>query len=100
MTPKEFQKLDIKKKAHHLSLLYFKGKCFCGRRPTPDYFKLRNTFLKAPEGDLTEMYTYLLDTKDRPPLTELWNCCRLHNEAKLQSHAVSDYERADVYELL
>lgn len=100
MTPKEFRKLDTKKKAHHLSILYFKGDCFCNGRPSKEYFKLRQTFLKADEGDLTEMYMYLLDTESRPPLSDLWRCCRQYNQNKSQNHQVRDYKKVSIDELL
>ena len=66
MTPKEFRGLPISKKAHRLTMLYFKGKCFQHGKPTPAYFKLRSTFLKAKEADLVDMYSYLLDVDERP----------------------------------
>lgn len=100
MTPEDFKKLDTQKKAHHLSLLYFKGHCFSHGRPSSGYFKLRSTFLKANDGDLTEMYMYLLDNGERPPLKDLWQSCRLFNESKRQNHVASDYERVDAHELL
>ena len=99
MTPIEFSKLDIKKQAHHLTLLYFKGQCFQRGKPVTGYFQLRSTFLKAKQEDLNEMFLYLSGTNERPSLKELWQGCKLWNQEKIQSHAVSDYEPLSVEEL-
>lgn len=99
MTPIEFSKLDIKKQAHRLTLLYFKGQCFQCGKPVTGYFQLRSTFLKAKQEDLTEMFLYLSGTDDRPPLKELWQGCKLWNQEKIQDHAVGDYEPLSVEEL-
>lgn len=100
MTPSDFNALDIKKKAHWLTLKYFNGDCFEHRRPTQGYFKVRSTFLKAKESDLTEMFLFLSGTDNRPALKELWHGCRQWNQEKLQKHPVSDYEPIDIKELL
>lgn len=99
MTPKEFRELPMNKKAHALTKLYFKGECFRHGTPTPAYFKLRSTFLKAKESDLTDMYSYLLSTDDRPILKELWSKCHQWLVESQQNHVASDYERISVDEL-
>lgn len=99
MKPSEFKKMPIGKKAHHLTLLYFKGKCFRNGRPIPDYFKLRKTFLKARESDLVDMYLYLTGTSDRPELSFLWKNCHTWNEQKRQAHETSDYKPVSIDEL-
>lgn len=100
MTPSEFSKLTQKKQSHHLTLLYFKGKCFKNGRPIADYFKVRATFLKAKQDDLNEMYLFLSISDSRPPLKELWNGCKLWNQERMQNHKASDYKPIGVDELL
>lgn len=80
-------------------MLYFKGHCFNHGKPTSDYFKLRNAFLKAKEADLTDMYAYLLSTDDRPILKELWAKSHQWNLEQIQNHNASDYEKISVDEL-
>ena len=80
-------------------MLYFKGYCFNHGKPTSDYFKLRNAFLKAKEADLTDMYSYLLSTEDRPVLKELWAKSHQWNLEQIQNHNASDYERIGIDEL-
>lgn len=80
-------------------MLYFKGHCFNHGKPTTDYFKLRNAFLKAKEADLTDMYAYLLSTDDRPVLKELWAKSHQWNLEQIQNHNASDYEKISVDEL-
>lgn len=80
-------------------MLYFKGHCFNHGKPTSDYFKLRNAFLKAKEADLTDMYAYLLSTEDRPVLKELWAKSHQWNLEQIQNHNASDYEKISVDEL-
>lgn len=99
MTPRQFRELPVSKKAHRLVMLYFKGHCFNHGKPTPDYFKLRNAFLKAKEADLTDMYAYLLSTDDRPILKELWSKSHQWNLEQIQNHNASDYEKISVDEL-
>lgn len=99
MTPRQFRELPVSKKAHRLVMLYFKGRCFNHGNPTPDYFKLRNAFLKAKEADLTDMYAYLLSTEDRPVLKELWAKSHQWNLEQIQNHNASDYEKISVDEL-
>lgn len=99
MTPREFRGLPLNKKAHILTKFYFKGECFRHGTPTPAYFALRSTFLKAKESDLTDMYTYLLNTEDRPVLKELWAKSHQWNLEQIQDHKVSDYKEISVDEL-
>lgn len=80
-------------------MLYFKGHCFNHGKPTKDYFALRNAFLKAKEADLTDMYSYLLSTDNRPALKELWAKSHQWNIEQIQNHNASDYEKISVDEL-
>lgn len=100
MKPQEFSQLSIQKKAHRLTLLYCKGKCFHNGKPNEAYFALRATFLKAAESDLNEMYLYLMHTEERVPLADLWKNCKQWNQERIQSHEASDYEPLSIQELL